>query len=590
MEMDILRTLSPAERIKKLDEERKAILRLTPEKALDAIMNSPHSVPLVHSFPEQDFFLLMHDIGPEDFLPVLSMASARQWEYILDVEIWEKDRINIPAVTRWMGLLAEADANRLLKWALEEKLEFLEFYLFKNIEVRIREHDEDPSIFGNDFFTLDNVFYIRFVKDPFEKVTDQALKHYREELLEKLLKHLAAMDPLTLQKVLQEATGIIPAELEEEAYRLRNVRLAEKGFLPFEEALGIYYPIKPEDIEKAGLRFIPKGAHRTERLPVPMYQAGMLDVDNYFSQALQRIDTDEVLMELQAEFAGLCNQIIIADQKIIREKTVLQDVVRKACGFINIGLQAILQDEREAAAKPSLTQMAALLQKYPLSHIFRVGYGLALDLKRRADQWLQGSWFKTAGLPLSFWDEEWMGLLGGLLIKRPLYFDNFKTGVIYREFSDIGEINATDGVIRAVMALDRLFSLMSIDLSRFSGDFLTYKNLLLTLWARDYLGLAEADGAIESVDFKTFFAALFSRTADSEQGLAEKPADKISPAMKGAFLSWLSRKSGLSEFEISRELAEVLENLFNELENEYGRVALKDLDPKFIHHFCIKQP
>ena len=589
MEMDILKTLLPAERIKKLDEERNVILRFPPEEALDAILNSPHAVPLVHSFPEQDFFLLMHDIGPEDFLPVLSMASVRQWEYILDVEVWEKDRINIQAVTRWLGLLAEADPNRLLKWALEEKLEFFEFYLFKNIEVRIREHDEDPSIFGDNFFTLDNVFYLRFIQDPFEKVTDPGLKHYREELLEKLLKHLAAMDHLTLQKVLQEATGIISAEFEEEAYRLRNVRLAEKGFLPFEEALGIYYPIKPEDIEKAGLKFIPRGAPRTEWLPVPMYPAGMLDADNYFSQALQLIDTDKVLMELQAEFAGLCNQIIVADRKTIREKAVLQDVVKKACGFINIGLQAILHDEQGPMTKPSFTRMAALLQKFPLSHIFRVGYGLALDLKRRADQWLQGSWFKSVGLPLSFWDEEWMGLLGGLLVKRPLYFDNFKTGVIYREFSDIGEINAAGDVIKAVIALDHLFSLMSIDLSRVYGDFMTYKNLVLTLWARDYLGLAEAGGALELDDFKTFFAALFSRTADSERGLAERPADKISTAMKSAFLSWLSRKTGLSEFEISRELAPTLENLFNELENEYGRVTLKDLDPKFIYHFCIKQ-
>jgi len=40
--------------------------------------------------------------------------------------------------------------------------------------------------------------------------------------------------------VLLEATHVIPAETEEEELRWRNVRLAEKGFLAFDEAIGIY--------------------------------------------------------------------------------------------------------------------------------------------------------------------------------------------------------------------------------------------------------------------------------------------------------------------------------------------------------------
>ena len=39
------------------------------------------------------------------------------------------------------------------------------------------------------------------------------------------------------------ASVVIPAEAEEEAFRQRNVRLAEKGLLPFEEAVGIYQPL-----------------------------------------------------------------------------------------------------------------------------------------------------------------------------------------------------------------------------------------------------------------------------------------------------------------------------------------------------------
>lgn len=48
---------------------------MEPDKALAAIINEPESVALVHSIPEEDLFILMHDVGVYDFLPVLAMAS-----------------------------------------------------------------------------------------------------------------------------------------------------------------------------------------------------------------------------------------------------------------------------------------------------------------------------------------------------------------------------------------------------------------------------------------------------------------------------------------------------------------------------------
>jgi hypothetical protein len=75
-------------RIKNLARQRKAILSLTPEKALDAILDLPQSAALVHSLSEEDFYFLIHDIGIEDSLPLLRLASDKQWEYIVDLELW----------------------------------------------------------------------------------------------------------------------------------------------------------------------------------------------------------------------------------------------------------------------------------------------------------------------------------------------------------------------------------------------------------------------------------------------------------------------------------------------------------------------
>ena len=48
--------------------------------------------------------------------------------------------------------------------------------------------------------------------------------------------------------------------------------------------------------------------------------------------------------------------------------------------------------------------------------------------------------FAREDLPLTFWGETWLGGVGGLLLKRPLFYDNYRTGKLYREFESIKEI------------------------------------------------------------------------------------------------------------------------------------------------------
>ena len=154
------------ERFEKLREKRLQILTLPPKKAMETILEDPQPVALVHSFPEQDFYFLIHDIGAGDSLPLLTLASNKQWEHIVDLEVWRKGQIDIESVSRWLSLLLETDPKRFIRWFLAEKLELVEFYLFRSIEVRVKEHDQDPSDFGEGFFTLDNVYYIRILKRP----------------------------------------------------------------------------------------------------------------------------------------------------------------------------------------------------------------------------------------------------------------------------------------------------------------------------------------------------------------------------------------------------------------------------------------
>ncbi|MBW2604343.1 MAG: hypothetical protein JRE28_08510 [Deltaproteobacteria bacterium] len=566
-------------RIENLTRQRKALLSLPPEKMLNSILNSKQSTALVHSFSEEDFYFLIHNIGIEDSHPLLYLASSRQWEYIVDLEVWQKDRIELASITRWFDLLFKVDPNRFIKWSLDQKTEFMEFYLSKNIEVKIRETDQDPSELGDAFITLDDIFYVRFIDEPIAVESDgnesyETNKKHRDAFLLKYLKTLADNHHIAYQNVLMESSVIISAESEEEAYRLRNVRLAEKGFLPYEEAIGIYQPMKVRDFKIQENKFITENPDRKLFVPVPLYHTGVIEEENHFTAALKNIKSEDVFEQIQTEFAGLCNQIISADRKTIREKDELKRMVKKACGYLNIGLEKLTEDDDE----PDIDHFASLIQNHSLSSIFRLGFGFALELKWRAEKWLKKSWFSSKGLLLGFWDEEWMGVMGGLLIKKPLFYDNYKTGELYREFIFIDDIKKIEHILDEIIAFDELFSLISIEPDPATKGYLTYKNFILTLWARHTLGLSEKVIPLTFNEFRAFFDNLWA---------GKELPRKTSPSIKESFLDWVSNKTGLVHYEISQRLGQSFENLFSEIESEYGKVSRNDLDPRYIHLFLI---
>jgi Family of unknown function (DUF6178) len=569
-------------RINLLQEKRKRILTLPAEKALDAILESPDALPLVHSFPAEDFYFLIHDIGLDDSLQLLSMASSRQWEYIFDQEIWEKDRVSNDSLVKWFNLFLQADSNRFVKWLEDDRLDIAELFLFRNIDIIKRKHDEDPSDFGSEYFTFDNVYYIKIVDFPFEKEKDAVTDEKRERVIVNLLKKIAEEDYARYQTILTEATAVVPAETEEEVYRLKNVRLAEKGFLPFEEAVGIYQPLTSGEKDEFPVKKPVSHTEETGAMGIPFYHLAMMDEKTIFVRTLTSLASGDMIPDLQVEFASLCNTLVAADNRKIRNRDELKGVVRKACGYISLGLSRISGAKEE----PTLQQAGETIQQYPLNQIFRAGYSMALDLQKQAREWKKNSWTDDKGLPLRFWGEEYMGVIGGLLLKRPLFFDNYKRGVLYREFHDLPDIMETSDFLSDIMVIDDLLSQIPIRIKPLSDHFLTYKNLLLTLWARNRLELPMETLPIDLETFRHFFTFMFSC---DETIRKEKKEAVIDASVKESFLYWLAEETGAAKETISLRVGHILETLFNEIESEYGRVSVTDLDPRYGFLFLLSR-
>lgn len=569
------------DRFRRLLVEKEKILSMTPEEALSRILEAPQPAALVHALGDMDFHFLVQQLGADRALPLLALASDGQIDHIFDLQVWQRDRLDTEAATRWLDRMLSAAPGRLARWALRGDAAFIELYLFRNIEVIVRGHDQDPSDFPDGFASLDETFYFRVrplppaatPEDDASQKAAAAERMQREKVLRALLQNIAAYDYPKYQHLLLELAALLPAEAEEELFRRRSVRLAEKGFLPFDEALGIYQPLKRKQ-----LRPLPQAAHRKEdaaslRFAVPQYPLRMIASGSPLARALQLVADEMRRGQLQMEFAGLCNRIAVTDKVAVVSRQQLEDVGRKAVAYVGIGLAHL-------CGAAGAGRWAQILTDYGLVQVFRVGYGRALALKWRADEWLYRSWFRASGLGLSFWDEAWMGLLGGLFLKRPLFFDAFQAAGHYRDFMNLDEIRRTSVQLERIMAFDTLFAALDLPPAGSMLDTpLTFKNFLLTAWARHYLGMSATRTAPIARDaFARFFADLFEPSSG---------ANSIRPAMKTIFLSWLSTRSGMTPDAISSCLAQALEDLFAEVQDEYGRLSPDDLDPRFLPHFLL---
>lgn len=569
-----------------LRDKRRDMMSLPPEKALEEILSASLPAQLVQSFSEQDLYLLVHDIGLADALPILALAHSDQWGYMLDVEVWTRDQLELDAVTHWFKVLLLSDQKRMVRWLLAERLEFLELYLFRNIEVIIREENEDPSDFPDGFFTVDDYFYIRVKEKPETLVLregdDPVSQDDLDEVIRTMLNQILEIDYYLYQQVMLEAMTVIAAEVEEEDFRLRNVRLAEKGFLPFDEALEIYSPLDPDQIRQTSPRRTPLLPSDPDWMPAPIIPVQAIRDRNLFSESLDALGGRYDLTDLEMEFASLCNQIIAADQKMIRDKEVLAHIVKKASFTISLGMEVL----QEARGPLDTNARRLLLLEHSLKHLFRLGWGRIMGLKRRARHLLRDGWFGGQNRPLTFWGEQGLGVLGGLLVDKPLYYDNYTSGTLYREFKDLDDIRVTEKHLSDIQGYDELMAMVAPRMEAFAGRHLTFSSLLLTLWVHEQSGKSEeTEGPVTMDDVRQWFATLW---ISDERGVEQRRGE-IRDAEKQRMLGWLARRSGFTEEEISHRLGQALEDLFSEFENEYGAVHVTDLQSRYLPHLCIAE-
>jgi hypothetical protein len=536
---------------------------LSGREALNRILDAERPIQVVQRMARVDFYWLVKMIGEEDALPLIEIASQEQWEHLLDMEVWVRDRLDPHQAALWLERFQKANPGKLVTWLYGEGEGLCFHFLLHNIRVEVRRGEELLDL-PEGFFTLDNLCYI--------KILDKE----QEEWIASLLRQMAAADYRRFQTLLLHLAGVLPAELEEEMYRGRNVRLAEDGFLPFEEAASLYAYLKADAVrtEPSSLPLDVFSDAEPTTL-VPMIPLLHVEGQNLFVQAAEGSQDPQTLERLRLEFAGLCNQLLSADLVPVNDLQVLLRACRKAAGYLNLGLERL--------SGPRLASAGELLKDHPLASIFRVGFGLTLELRWEAERGLRDSWFTRMGLSAGFWGEAWGGLLLGLLRKRPLYYAGYQGEDETRPFERMCEVEECREVLKRIFALDRFLGILTArnPLGRrlVAEPLVTYHSLLVTYWARRRLGLVPG-----------FEPLTLKQVRDLFQGLRKgetAPPFRMPEAEEG-FLGDLMGRAGDLDQDTKEVLRRTLSDLWKEFTEEYASMDASELDARFTRFLMIE--
>ena len=533
---------------------------------LDRILSSQSPQGLTRGLPSEDFFWLVKKIGVEDCLPLLELASEDQWQYLLDLEIWRKDRPDMAAASLWLERLLEADPLRLIRWLINEGQTFAHYHLLKSIEVVITTNTDEIYNLPDGFFSLDGTIYIR------------VLNPEHRETIEKIIRGIAAEDLNIYQNFLLGLAGLIPAEAEEELYRMKNLRLAEHGFLPREEALSIYSPLDPDALPVTrSMKLSGVQIDADTRTLVPFTPLSHTGTENMLTQVLSGMEDPHLLDRIRLEFAGLCNQIISADGLPEHELDILIGTCRKAARCLNLAIDRLAGRDFSSAEK--------VLRNHSLVTLFQVGFGLVLKLKWEAERWIKGSWFHGSGLDTGFWGEPWGETLHGLLQKKPRFFIGVEEEDGYKDFEWLSELADCLKVVRRLMVLDslmdRLAETFPVDEELIHVSGVTFHPFLFNLWSRHLLKLDTSFSGITLDQAKTLFRKLRAGKRVPPYRMA---------GFKGRFINEFTIYAPGADPEAAGVLLETLGLIWNGFNDEYEWIELKDLDGRFSRCITITPP
>jgi hypothetical protein len=554
-------------------EEKVAIVLNTPwEKRQQLILLADTSQALVQGLPDEEIYWTIKETGSADALPVIARTSFEQFQYIIDIDCWQKDRIDMEQVMEWLQLMLRCNEAKVLEWLTNTDELFLNYVFKKLFTISKISEDIDLAEASDSLpqWTLDGRYYFQFANDEARLVSIPFL-HLLYKTNSKLFYYM-----------MDNTIWSFETELEDDLFRLRQSRIAEKGFPELDEALQVYQYLSPEHIKTvlSDQEFFGHATAEGKSAPLTLrYSIGTEHPALFLQDILAVIDNSQIIDRIQREIIHLSNQVMIADGREAREIQDLKKSLRKVLGYANIGLELLSKRDTRTAAE--------IMEAAPMQFLFRAGYSQGLDLKNRLEQLHKIQWQNCRPFRPLFFDGPWGATIEGLSQVRPVYFEgNSKPdSFLFRDFESIAEICVTRQVLDIVGVAEKvLFELLGVDIHNLrdagaalaDSQTISARSVFTTALAQHVVHGVSKFAPVTATELKKFLAAVFIKNQDAE------PAFILSTVFCRETIAWLNSQLDTLEDEAAA-LTTFVESCFSLLQDQCGSIAgIEQIDTRFV--------
>lgn len=530
------------------------------EDALALILEHPDPAAIVALLPVQEAYLMLHEIGAEDALALLELSTPEQVQGFIDIDCWDKDRLNQSKARTWMLLLNELADEAFMQNLRAMDLATLVVFFGEHMVVhKIENPDDDIPIDGPAFLTPDRRYLVEFTcREEHGKMVNA--------LLMRIYKHDFDFFYYLLEAVYWE-TG---SEVEELAYRQRRERMDLRTIPDYYSALEIMTTVDlktftpPRKTAHAPLVDEPGGKVGGERFLTRYEHADSL---------LRRLLTENFPERdgIALEVMELANMAVVAHQASFIDLEKVRRLVAVTDGLVNIGLQFLAGDDLPTA-RLTLIRHRAL-------DIHKIGRTLVVQLARRVRSLPKRAAVDGQSPEQLLLDGPERDLVLGLLQAHPARMVDGKDEV----WNDLDQVRRAETQLDAVEALVELMHdklgftpefVGHLFLSRANIDQvaeLSYRVLFNTFRCHDLLGRTPAPMPLAPADIAALAALL--ETVDGRPSLPAAKRDELE--------IWVRETAG--------DRAELVLAILDRYQRSLAKeLADPDINPAFRKHVLVK--
>ncbi len=539
----------------------------------DLILSAPEAERLVQSFAPETLFYTLKEIGVADAGDLLSLAVPEQIRSLFDLDCWDKDRPNLGRMREWIEALSEAGRMRMAEGLMELDLELVSLLLRQYMRVhRLADPQDSPDAPSDRFVQFDENYLIEFIRHD---AIHAHILDFLEEIFERDYNYFTGL--------MDEIYWGVEAELEEQAYHFRSLRLADRGFPDYFDAQSVFAYLNPQHFLQIRAQYpspMRDGLDDNDVLPPGMAPA-LPDVENsLFNAALMAGFAAQGKRQLRSEMATVSNQVLVARSVDFGDLEAVRVAIEMTHNYMNLGLEHLAGGDLKTAIEH--------LRDTHLQQLFRLGVSLTIDLRKRAETVVAKLGLATdRPREIPYLDPPYREAIAGFMQRQPQFFGGLDRNgsVVMRDFRSMRDLHLGYAMLEQVDAVPELFKgLLKLDIAspgfraQIAGYDIRLSQILLTALARYALDGRLAIEPIEAQRIEHARAAIMTVGARPAR-LNEAFKRRVGEALR-ARLDESARKRS----------TDFVNSCLNMIEEDLAEIdPAEPIDPRFIRSLLIRK-